>query len=119
MWGGVYLYGKMRCIKVNWNLQRVGESYEKDPFCGGDMDNLWKDPLSKNVVLNTTVPILQFVLNGLFLFVLQNPHTLVCCISVFSPFCVCLVWPHGNYSTCDDSSLPRSSLSSFLEALNI
>lgn len=45
-------------------------------------------------------------------FILQNPHTPVCCISVFSPFCVCLAWPHGNCFTCDDSSLLRSSLSS-------
>lgn len=45
-------------------------------------------------------------------FVLQNPHTPVFYISVFSPFCVCLVWPRGNCFTCDDSSSPRSSLSS-------
>lgn len=63
-------------------------------------------------VWNTIIPFCFSYSDWLIFFVLQNPHTPVYCISVFSPFCVCLVWPRGNCFTCDDSSLPRSSLSS-------
>ena len=47
--------------------------------------------------------------NNMFIIILQSQLIPVCCISVFFPFCACLVWPHGNCFTCDDSSLLRSS----------
>ena len=28
-------------MKLNWNFQRGGGSWEKNPFCGGGMDVFW------------------------------------------------------------------------------
>ena len=28
-------------MKLNWNFQRGGGSWEKNPFCGGGMDIFW------------------------------------------------------------------------------
>lgn len=67
----------------------------------------------KTVVLSVTSSCFQpHYANKPFFFFFQSQLIPVCCISVFSPSFVCLAWQHGNCFICDDSSLPRNSLSS-------
>jgi len=28
-------------MEINWNFQRGGEVFKKNPFCGGGMDIFW------------------------------------------------------------------------------